>query len=400
MSDGKYNFHSHTYRCGHASSLPDESYLIVAKRLGYSKYGVTDHVPVHPIFFGDKEVRMHDNEFLEYLESIYSLKQKYAGELEVFCGFEAEYDEIIEEYLCDLKDKCDYMILGQHYVLNRDIRNTPEYPIEYAKKVCRAIESGIFDIVAHPDIFMQYRFNMKIDEKKDLFYDNALKASRMICECAKEWGVALEINLGATYAKEDELVLVDGKPLMDLTPEEKAIYYCSKSRYPTDLFWEIVKEVGNDVVVGVDAHQPKDIYEVKERLEKIGMFIDLDSLHFLPDSYDPVKYRNNNEKLCLAYEKTRSNTSSVEGRLIESAFNNLDGDNTERINIILDSLKNPPKRKLEIDDNITIDRRNELIDVIKNSVKDISSDIDSSEYIDILKNDIDNYYTKEVKRRK
>ena len=111
-----YNYHGHTYRCGHASLIDDEKYILEAVNCGYSKYGFSDHVSVYPFFYWDKTMRMHDRDVDSYLESIYKLKEKHKYFIDIYAGFEAEYDEVIEKYLCSLRDKCDYMILGQHYV--------------------------------------------------------------------------------------------------------------------------------------------------------------------------------------------------------------------------------------------------------------------------------------------
>jgi histidinol-phosphatase (PHP family) len=51
MIEVKYNYHSHTYRCGHASRCSDEDYVLEAIEHGYKKYGFSDHVSVHPIFY-------------------------------------------------------------------------------------------------------------------------------------------------------------------------------------------------------------------------------------------------------------------------------------------------------------------------------------------------------------
>lgn len=56
-------------------------------------------------------------------------------------------------------------------------------------------------------------------------------------------------------------------------------------RYPNPLFWEVAKEVGNKVILGVDAHNPerlkeRDVMERGRRLaEKFGLeVIDKDIL--------------------------------------------------------------------------------------------------------------------------
>jgi len=371
----KYNYHSHTYRCGHADICSDEKYIMEAIRCGYQKYGITDHVPVHPIYFCDGNVRMHDKDRKEYIESIKFLKKKYKKDILVFSGYEAEYDEKIEKYLCELRDECDYMNLGQHYVLDKKIRSTPEYPIEYAKKVCRAIESGIFDIVVHPDIFMIFRFKMKTDDDKKKFLENALVASRMICEKAKEYSIPLEINLGTTK----------------FIPKEKrnSKVLEENAKYPTKLFWDIASSVGNDVLVGIDAHSPFVIEDREKKVEVIGEYIALSKLQFLPISYDPVKARKNNKKLKSAYRKTKSQLTSVESRIIEEILDNNDFNKDD----IVDLLKSQINLKsgfnectvLALD---TIKRREKLLRIVGDCIKKINQDDDKEKIKKLLRRNI------------
>ena len=347
MIEVKYNYHSHTYRCGHASRCSDEDYVLEAIEHGYKKYGFSDHVSVHPIFYWDDTMRMHHYYVNSYLKSINRLKEDSKDFIDIFVGFEADYDEVIESYLCDLRDKCDYMILGQHYVLGKDIRHSVDYPIEYAKKVCAAIESGIFDVVAHPDIFMQYRYNISADDF-DEYIDNCILASKFICIKAKEYDIPLEINLGGFITRDISL----------------------EPRYPTKLFWDIVKENGNKVVIGVDAHQKRDIQNSYLKLGLLRNVIDFDSLNIL-DDFDPVIYRENNSKLKDAYSNTKSNLTSVESRLI-SSFEDRDE--------LFSNLKKFPKHdsiRNKFFDYLTFLKREKLIRQVKKSPKeDIVSYID------------------------
>jgi histidinol-phosphatase (PHP family) len=43
--------------------------------------------------------------------------------------------------------------------------------------------------------------------------------------------------------------------------------FTAKRNYPNLDFWKIVSEVGNDVVIGLDAHNPS-VYDDKENLQK------------------------------------------------------------------------------------------------------------------------------------
>ena len=55
--------------------------------------------------------------------------------------------------------------------------------------------------------------------------------------------------------------------------------YTDKRNYPNNDFWQIVSEVKNDVVIGLDAHNP-NVYDDKENLERAKKY--LKSLNITP----------------------------------------------------------------------------------------------------------------------
>ena len=108
----------------------------------------------------------------EYISLVDKMKNENPN-MTILAGFEAEYDPMKESFLGTMRNKVDYMILGQQYV-SRNLNNinginNPNYPIEYANMVAKGIDSGIFDIVAYPDLFMQFRNSMIDEESKKLF---------------------------------------------------------------------------------------------------------------------------------------------------------------------------------------------------------------------------------------
>ena len=40
-----FNYHTHTYRCGHASTEEDEAYILAAIEAGFKQIGISDHGP-------------------------------------------------------------------------------------------------------------------------------------------------------------------------------------------------------------------------------------------------------------------------------------------------------------------------------------------------------------------
>lgn len=220
-----YNFHTHTYRCNHATGAERE-YIEAAVEAGIKELGFSDHIPF--IFPNGKEnsYRVPMREAQEYIDSINALKEEYKDKINIHVGFEMEYYEEYFEAMLDNARKwgAEYLILGQHSVgaepefffwCTEKTENL-EYLKEYVDRVVAAIMSGVFTYVAHPDI-MNFVGDIDIYNKE----------MRKICEASKKYSVPLEINfLGIRDAR------------------------C----YPTEKFWAIAGEVGSPVVFGFDAH--------------------------------------------------------------------------------------------------------------------------------------------------
>ena len=88
-----YNYHTHTKRYGHASGK-DEDYVLAAIKEGYDGLGFSDHVML-PNIISDS-VRGRYEQKNEYLNSIKSLKDKYQNQIEIYVGFECEWDKKFE----------------------------------------------------------------------------------------------------------------------------------------------------------------------------------------------------------------------------------------------------------------------------------------------------------------
>ena len=40
-----FNYHTHTFRCGHAATCEDEEYVLSALKAGFRTLGFSDHAP-------------------------------------------------------------------------------------------------------------------------------------------------------------------------------------------------------------------------------------------------------------------------------------------------------------------------------------------------------------------
>ena len=94
------NYHTHTYRCGHGSTEPDEAYVLAAIEAGVKILGFTDHCPwPYSESFYKRGVRMHMSELPEYIASIRGLAEKYKDSIKIYVGLECEFFEEYYEYI-------------------------------------------------------------------------------------------------------------------------------------------------------------------------------------------------------------------------------------------------------------------------------------------------------------
>lgn len=102
----KFNYHTHTYRCGHADlNLKDKEYVEEFIKLGFKKIAFTDHCPEKNENDKRPNIRMGYEQRKEYLESIKQLKEKYADKIEIESGYEVEYLPGEEANLMELKEE-------------------------------------------------------------------------------------------------------------------------------------------------------------------------------------------------------------------------------------------------------------------------------------------------------
>ena len=227
----KFNYHSHTKRCGHAGG-EDEAYVQAAIEHGFQVMGFSDHAPYIDGY--DPHERMKVEELTEYVASIEYLQKKYQDKIEIFKGLEVEWIPGRIAEIKQYRQAFDYLILGEHtYTL--DIENyfydhvSDEDITLYADMIEQACDSKMFDIIAHPDLFMY---------GKETFSDACVEASHRIVQAAMRNQVLLEVNLnGLKYGKKPK------------GAEERYLY-------PYREFWKIASQYDVKVVYGLDAHAP------------------------------------------------------------------------------------------------------------------------------------------------
>lgn len=225
-----FNYHTHTKRCGHAVG-EDREYPEAAIEGGFSVLGMSDHIPFPD--WDDPRERMAFAETEEYLQAMSRLKREYEGRIRILTGFEFEYFDDAVGYLREIKERVDYLIVGQHAKNRQDYYYDQQCTDEDVRimrnQLIGAIENIGIVMVAHPDYFMMGR---------DRCGANVLSAMRDVAECAKAYDVPIEWNLKG--AMRNERRFAEGM----------------RREYPFHEIWEEIAKVGPRIVIGYDAHFP------------------------------------------------------------------------------------------------------------------------------------------------
>ncbi len=229
------NYHTHTPRCHHATGS-ERAYIEEAIKAGMPVLGFSDHTP-YPFDKGYySNFRMRPEETAGYVQTLLKLREEYRGRIEIKIGFEAEYYPAYFERLLELLAPypVDYLLLGQHFLENEtshlysgEQTDSETRLGRYVDQVIAGMETGMFSYVAHPDL-------VNFVGEPAAYRRQCLR----LCQAAKTLSVPLEINLlGIREAR----------------------------AYPRWDFFALAAEVGNDVILGSDAHSPDAVCDTPSR---------------------------------------------------------------------------------------------------------------------------------------
>lgn len=230
-----FNYHTHTKLCNHAKGELRE-YVEKAIEGGLQILGFSDHAPyVFPNTDYYSYFRMKKEEILAYTGEVRSLAKEYAKDIRILCGFELEYYPLFHKKEIEFlrQAKPDYLLLGQHFS-NNELDGKPivgkcneEELSKYVSQVLEGLATGDFLYLAHPDL-------AGFEVKEEI----AQAEYRRLCEGAKRLGIPLEINF---------------------------------LHKPDKRFFKIAAEVGNETVIGCDAHTPSALYDVEAERNALQM---------------------------------------------------------------------------------------------------------------------------------
>lgn len=238
----QFNIHTHSNFCDHALGNPRE-YVEVAIENGYKTLGFSEHSPcIFPNGFRSHYRLMPEDKGM-YIKTILALKDEYKNDIQILVGLEMEYYPLyFADMLKDAKDMgVEYLLLGQHYTGSEypdgfyaAVRHTDKNILStYVNETIEGLKTGVFTYLAHPDLC-----NFLGD---DDFYKKEMKR---LCLTAKELNIPIELNL---------------------------LGIRQNRHYPNPNFWDVAGQVGNKVILGIDAHAPehlanKESFKIAEEL--------------------------------------------------------------------------------------------------------------------------------------
>ncbi|RJP26670.1 MAG: histidinol-phosphatase HisJ family protein [Actinobacteria bacterium] len=230
------DYHIHTARCGHAEGEMEE-YAARALDLGLKEIGFSDHFPL--LHMEDETLSMGLEEMPLYIWEVGELRAEFPH-LPVRLGIEVDYLPETAARLPSLLSAYpfDYIMGSLHFVDGwgfDDPRNLDGYVgcdllalwTRYFELLGDAAESGIFDVLAHPDLIKKFAFRPDAD------------VSRIYRDCVDRvaaTGVAIEVSTAGLR-----------KPVGEI--------------YPGESFLRLCFERGIAVTLGSDAHRPGEVGE-------------------------------------------------------------------------------------------------------------------------------------------
>lgn len=240
----KTNYHTHTYLCKHAIGTPSD-YVQKAIELGYSEIAITDHGPlIDEIVSNFYTRRMNFNEYHnQYLSDLKEAKNKYSDKIKIITGLEIEYFDLMEQKYKDFLKDLDMLVLGQHYIYHDGVYKsiyatlTDDEIETYGQMVTQALTTGLFKVIAHPDIFAYKR----------IWNETCNKVAKQIISSAKENNVYIELNVNGirnAIRRNKQWITESGE---------------TNYNYPRIEFFKLVKEANLPVIINDDAHDPNEL---------------------------------------------------------------------------------------------------------------------------------------------
>jgi histidinol-phosphatase (PHP family) len=244
----------------HFTAANAERYREAASERGISELGVSEHVYrfrqaldvwQHPLW---RECARDDlDDYCRFVRE----------ETDLRLGIEADFILGAEDRIANLLEAnaFDYVVGSVHFLRERSL-DTDDYSVwdsghsaeeiwrEYFRTLGEAARSGLFDILAHPDLVKIWSPAHAANPERPLPEGDLRRYYELAIDGIAESGIAIEVSTAGLRKRAQEI-------------------------YPAPAFLEMCLEAGASVALSSDAHRPEDVgadYErALELLESVGV---------------------------------------------------------------------------------------------------------------------------------
>jgi histidinol-phosphatase (PHP family) len=231
------DLHLHTSRCGHAQGTVAE-FVEAGRAADLDVMCFTDHMPMPAAY--PQHYTMRHEELPDYMEdvAVAAAFSRETGGPEVLCGVEADWLPDDTDYLRAALSAHDFdLVLGSVHFIGGWAFDDPDLIAGYESTdidalwaryfglVADAARSGLFDVIAHPDLIKKFGFMPGVDPR-GWYEETALSLAEGEC--------AVEVNAGGLR-----------KPVGEIYPALGLLEACRRRGVPATF--------------GSDAHAPEEV---------------------------------------------------------------------------------------------------------------------------------------------
>lgn len=241
--------HVHTARCGHGTGCVAE-YVAQARERGIDVITFTEHVPLPADLDPAREYAMPPEQWAEYVSEV---KAARTDDVRVLLGAEADWLPGWNDHVRGFLQAADWdVVLGSVHFLDGWPFDSPAHAAEwetadvdavwerYFEVLRDAASSGLFDVMAHPDLVKKFGYRPSVDPA-EMFDATA--------ELLSDTGLAVEVSTAGLR-----------KPCAEIYPSEEFLHACRRHGVP--------------VTTGSDAHAPSEVGfaldQAVELLRRVG----------------------------------------------------------------------------------------------------------------------------------
>ncbi|RLE63972.1 MAG: hypothetical protein DRJ38_06370 [Thermoprotei archaeon] len=203
------DYHVHTgYTVDVKENVSIEAYLRKAEKLGLVEICFVNHLEFHPVKGLVKGATIFPDQIEEFIDEVE--KAKANTSLRVKIGLEVTYtqrfEKNLEAILSQHESSFDFFLGSIHYIGNYAV--SPAFSTEFSEEifakfdeikiyqkyfdeVIRAVESQLFDVLAHPDLIRKIavkHYSREIDS--EIYLDMIWR----VLDALDEYNVGLEVN--------------------------------------------------------------------------------------------------------------------------------------------------------------------------------------------------------------